>query len=67
MAISLDDLNRVTLREVFKPFAERTMREIGIPLPTPWTPSDEELGRLADAYARAAWAPEDADAADSEA
>ena len=52
MTISLQEINRVTLRIAFLPVAERELRALGVPLPTPWNPSDEELGRLADAFGK---------------
>ena len=49
MTISLADINRVTLRYTFKPWVEQIWRDLGVQLPTPWEPTDEELVRLADA------------------
>lgn len=51
MTISFDEINRMTLRIVFLPVAERELRALGVPLPTPWVPTDEELMRLAQAVA----------------
>lgn len=61
MTVSLADINAVTLRIVFKPMAERELRALGVRLPEPWNPSDEELARLADAFARTAEGYEDAE------
>lgn len=52
MTISLDEINRVTLRIAFKPMAERELRALGVQLPVPWNPSDEELARLAATFAK---------------
>lgn len=46
MTINLEEINRITLR-TFKPFIENQLREIGIELPIPWNPTDDELEKLA--------------------
>lgn len=51
MAISLDDLNKVTLRIVFLPWFRETAADLGITLPPDWNPDDAELERLADRVA----------------
>mgnify|MGYP001619082739 CR=1 FL=1 len=51
--INLAEINRITLRVTFKPFAEAELRALGVQLPVPWEPTDEELGRLADTFAKA--------------
>ncbi len=47
MTISLDEINRVTLRQTFLPWFRRTCEEVGFILPADWDPSDAELERLA--------------------
>lgn len=47
MAISLDEINRVTLRVVFLPWFKHMMADLGLSLPEGWNPSDEELEKLA--------------------
>ena len=47
MTITLDEINRVTLRQTFLPWFKRTCTEVGLTLPADWDPSDEELRRLA--------------------
>lgn len=53
MAITLAEINRVTLRAAFLPWFRQTMQDHGIPLSPDWNPSDEELARLADRFAEA--------------
>ena len=50
--ISLEEINRLTLRQ-FKDFFETELRRLGVSLPIPWEPSDEELERIARAYGEA--------------
>jgi len=53
VTISLDEITALTLRVVFKPFAEEQLRSLGARLPTPWNPTDEELQRLSAAFVAA--------------
>lgn len=53
MAISLDDINRVTLRIVFLPWFREMAADLGIPLRPDWNPTDDELEQLAAAVAKA--------------
>jgi hypothetical protein len=59
MAISLADINRVTLRAVFLPWWRQLMADYGMPLAADWNPTDEELERLA-ARVREAFREEEA-------
>lgn len=47
MAITLDALNAVVLREVFLPWLRQRCADAGIALPADWHPDDAELTRLA--------------------
>lgn len=51
--ITLDDINRVTMRRVFLPWFKTQASELGFKLPTDWNPSDEELIKLSNAFAEA--------------
>jgi hypothetical protein len=51
--ISLDDINRITLRVTFLPWVKENCRQMGITLPKNWNPSDEELERLAERVTKA--------------
>lgn len=48
MTITLAEINRVTLRQVFLPWFRDLMASYGIPLPQDWNPDDVELARLAE-------------------
>lgn len=53
MAITLDDINRVTLRVVFLPWFRQVTADLGVALRPDWDPDDEELARLAARVAEA--------------
>lgn len=52
MTISIAEINRITLRQ-FQRYFERELRALGVPLQTPWNPSDAELERIAQAFGEA--------------
>lgn len=50
--ITLAEINRITLRQ-WQPVLEQELRALGIRLPIPWQPSDEELSKYAAAFGEA--------------
>ena len=47
-------IHTALLRPAFKPYIEQELRALGVPLPDPWPPSDDQRARLAEAVGRAA-------------
>ena len=47
MALTLAEINRVSLRYAFLPWLKRTLKDYGIPAADDWSPTDDELSRIA--------------------
>lgn len=50
MAITLDQINKITLRYSFLPWVKHYLKDL---LPPNWDPTDEELERLAQKFGEA--------------